>query len=267
MDPMGGGRSMKSLLLGRDDDDRAGRYRHDSGTGYVSMEFSDGRDFVTLGIGASATQHRDAEPWFFVTGQRVAVDLELAENDTPLSRRQLDERLTDGTVLATADHYRAAVDRRLFGLGPIRYRRLVDLLLTLRRPHLAGKLDTEHLSATLSAGLGELDQALIDDVAHSFDDLDAMQHELEGLATWLAAVEKFLPVYREHLIGVGRERATAVTDAHAALRRVEHDRTTADGELSTAAATTAPTADTTPGRSTRTPPGPRPHPPRSSPSR
>jgi uncharacterized protein (TIGR02680 family) len=243
MDPMGGGRSMKSLLLGRDDDDRAGRYRHDSGTGYVWMEFSDGRDFVTLGVGASATQHRDAEPWFFVTGQRVGFDLELAVDDTPLSRRQLDERLTDGTVFTTADHYRAAVDRRLFGLGPIRYRRLVDLLLTLRRPHLAGKLDTEHLSATLSAGLGELDQALIDDVAHSFDDLDAMQHEFEGLADSLAAVEKFLPVYLEHLIGVGRERATAVTNAHAALRRVEQDRTTAVGELSAAEATVADLSD------------------------
>ncbi|MGD9997506.1 MAG: TIGR02680 family protein [Ilumatobacteraceae bacterium] len=233
MDPMGGGRSMKSLLLGRDDDDRAGRYRHDSGTGYVWMEFSDGHDFATLGVGASATQHRDAEPWFFVSSQRVGFDLELAENDTPLSRRQLGERFTDGTVFTTADDYRAAVDRRLFGLGPVRYRRLVDLLLTLRRPHLAGKLDTEHLSATLSAGLGELDSALIDDVAHSFDDLDAMQHELEGLATSLAAVEKFLPVFRDHLIGVGRERATAVTDAHSALRRVDHDRTAAAGELGT----------------------------------
>lgn len=239
MDPMGGGRSMKSLLLGRDDDDRAGRYRHDSGTGYVWMEFSDGSDFVTLGVGASATQHRDAEPWFFVTDQRIGTDLELAVNDTPLSRRQLDECLADDAVFTTADDYRAAVDRRLFSLGPIRYRRLVDLLLTLRRPHLAGKLDTEHLAATLSAGLGELDPALIDDVAHSFDDLDAMQHELEGLAASLAAVEKFLPIYREHLIGVGRERATAVTNAHASLRKVEQDRTTTVEELNAADETVA----------------------------
>ncbi len=32
MDPMGGARSMKSLLLGRDDTEGGG-YQHDSGTG------------------------------------------------------------------------------------------------------------------------------------------------------------------------------------------------------------------------------------------
>lgn len=217
MDPMGGGRSMKSLLLGRDDDDRAGRYRHDSGTGYVWMEFGDGDSHVTVGVGASATQHRDAEPWFFLTSQRIGHDLELAENDTPLGRRQLEERITDGHVFRKADEYRAAIDRRLLGLGESRYRRLVDLLLTLRRPHLAGKLDTDHLSATLSSGLGELDPALIDDVAHSFDDLDSMQHELEGLAASLNAVERFLPAYGEHLVHVGRQRGRAVVDAADAI--------------------------------------------------
>ncbi len=178
MDPMGGGRSMKSLLLGRDDDDRAGRFRHDSGTGYVWMEFGNGTEYLTIGIGAAATQQRDADPWFFVTHQRVGHDLDLAENDIPFGRRQLQDRLADGVVYTTAEDYRSAVDRQLLGLGTLRYRRLVDLLLTLRRPHLAGKLDIEHLSSTLSAGLGELDASLIDDVAHSFDDLDAMQHQL-----------------------------------------------------------------------------------------
>lgn len=235
MDPMGGGRSMKSLLLGRDDDDRAGRYRYDSGTGYVWMEFSSGESYLTIGIGATATQHRDAEPWFFITAQRVGHDLRLAENDTPLGRRQLEERLAEGsTFTTTADEYRAAVDRRLLGLGARRYRRLIDLLLTLRRPHLAGKLDIEHLSSTLSAGLGELDSALIEDVAHSFDDLDAMQHELEGLAASLAAVERFLPVYRDHIIGVGRQRAQTVVDTQSGVRAVEQSLATANGELTDA---------------------------------
>lgn len=220
MDPMGGGRSMKSLLLGRDDDDRASRFRHDSGTGYVWMEFGNGPDFLTIGIGAAATQQRDADPWFFVTRRRVGRDLDLAENDIPLGRRQLQDRLTDGAVYTTAEEYRSAVDRHLLGLGTLRYRRLVDLLLTLRRPHLAGKLDIEHLSSTLSAGLGELDSSLIDDVAHSFDDLDAMQHQLEDLAMALAAVERFLPVYRDHLVSVGRTRGETVVEADQAVRNL-----------------------------------------------
>jgi uncharacterized protein (TIGR02680 family) len=234
MDPMGGGRSMKSLLLGRDDDDRTGRYRHDSGTGYVWMEFGRGDGHTTIGVGAAATQHRDAEPWFFVTPQRVGHDLALAENDTPLGRRQLEERIIDGAVYRKADEFRAAVDRRLLGLGDIRYRRLVDLLLTLRRPHLAGKLDTDHLSETLSAGLGELDPALIDDVAHSFDDLDAMQDELEGLGASLAAVDRFLPTYREHLVSVGRQSAKAVVDALDAIRDLDRKRDNARKELGAA---------------------------------
>ncbi len=232
MDPMGGGRSMKSLLLGRDDDDRAGRYRHDSGTGYVWMEFGNGENSLTIGIGAAATQHRDADSWFFVTSQRVGHDLELTDNDRPLNRRQLEARITGGTVFQKADEYRAAVDRLLFGLGESRYRRLVDLLLTLRRPHLAGKLDTENLSATLSAGLGELDAALINDVAHSFDDLESMQKELDGLATSLTAVERFLPVYREHLLHAGRDRGqNFLNDVHA-IRDNDRELSRARRELS-----------------------------------
>jgi uncharacterized protein (TIGR02680 family) len=230
MDPMGGARSMKSLLLGRDDDDRVGSYRHDSGTGYVWLELFDGDSHLTIGVGASATVHRDADAWFFVTPRRVNLDLDLAERDVPLSRRQLIERLGANAVVTSAEEHRAAVDRALFGLGESRYRTLIDLLITLRRPHLAGKLDTENLSQTLSAGLAELDPTLIDDVAHSFDDLDAMRHELEGLAESLDAVERFLPVYRDHLIGVARSRAAALITCTDALADLDVRRSAATAE-------------------------------------
>jgi uncharacterized protein (TIGR02680 family) len=249
MDPMGGARSMKSLLLGRDDESATGRYRHEAGTGYVWMEFvacagmgvdlesgwdGDEIEFVTIGVGASATQQRDADSWFFVTSQRVGFDLRLDDEQVPKSRRRLAESLDDGEVLTTAEEYRAAVDRKLFGLGPARHRTLVDLLLTLRRPHLAAKLDPEHVSATLSAGLGEVDSALVDDVAHSFDDLDAMQEELDGLAGALEAVERFLPVYRDHLVGVAHVRADEVVVAHREHRRVGRDRAAAHEERTAA---------------------------------
>jgi uncharacterized protein (TIGR02680 family) len=233
MDPMGGARSMKSLLLGRDDTEGGG-YQHDSGTGYVWMEFERGDESCTVGAGAAATVHRDADVWFFVTSERVGDGLELTAGDVPLARRQLAERLGNASVFNTAEDYRQAVDHHLLGLGTPRYRSLVDLLLTLRRPHLAGKLDTEHLSATLSAGLRELDASLIDDVAHSFDDLDAMQQELEGLTASLDAVERFLPVYREHLITAARSRAEAVVSTADEQRRVERDQRSASTQLDTA---------------------------------
>lgn len=242
MDPMGGARSMKSLLLGRDDTEGGG-YQHDSGTGYVWMEFERGDEWCTVGAGAAATVHRDADVWFFVTNERVGDGFELTAGDVPLGRRQLVERLGTGAVFNTAEDYRQAIDRHLLGLGTPRYRSLVDLLLTLRRPHLAGKLDTEHLSATLSAGLGELDTSLIDDVAHSFDDLDAMQQELEGLTASLDAVERFLPVYREHLTAAARSRAEAVVSAADELRQVERDQRTTSSRLETARTTEAAAAE------------------------
>jgi len=226
MDPMGGARSMKSLLLGRSDESGSARYRHDSGTGYVWMEFArlaetgaegSEHEVFTIGIGASATAQRDADSWFFVTPQRIGIDLELHNDDVPKSRRRLIETM-NGEVFTTAQEYRAALDRELFGLGDDRFRILVDLVLTLRRPHLAGKFDIDHLSATLTAGLAELERTLIDDVAHSFDDLDSMQHELNAMATALAAVERFLPVYQAHLVGVGRARADELVRAHADAR-------------------------------------------------
>lgn len=235
MDPMGGARSMKSLLLGRDDNDGGG-YQHDSGTGYVWMEFERDDERRTVGAGAAATVHRDADIWFFVTDERVGDGFELTAGDVPLGRRQLAERLGNAAVFSTAEEYRQAVDRDLLGLGPARYRSLVDLLLTLRRPHLAGKLDTDHLSATLTAGLGELDPSLIDDVAHSFDDLDAMQQELEGLAASLDAVERFLPVYREHLTAIARARADAVVSTAGELARVEREQRTTNVRLDNARA-------------------------------
>lgn len=247
MDPMGGARSMKSLLLGRSDEDGGGRYRHESGTGYVWMEFGEdagtpsgapggeadsdgGSRRLTIGVGASATTQRDADSWFFVAHGSVGVDFDLHDDDTPKTRRRLAETIGDGSVMATAEEYRNAVDRELLGLGADRYRILVDLLLTLRRPHLAGKLDTEHLSQTLSAGLADIDSALVDDVAHSFDDLDAMQSELDGLRASLDAVEQFLPLYRDHLVGVGRQRSAALVEADRRRRSVRKDLATAASE-------------------------------------
>ncbi len=241
MDPMGGGRSMKSLLLGRDDDDaNGGRYRDDSGQGYVWMEFErtvDAGDLehLTIGVGARATQQRDANAWFFVTPLRVGEDLQLAIDDVPKGQRELAESLDGcGDVYMTAEDYRIAVDRALFGLGTVRWRTLLDLLLTLRRPHLAGKLDTDHLSFTLSAGLAELDPALIADVAHSFDDLDAMHDELDGVTGALAAVERFLPAYRTHLLGVARGRAAQLMAVDGEQRAVTSKLRTSERERSEA---------------------------------
>lgn len=218
MDSLSGGRSMKTLLLCLTDDEGSSRFRHEQRTGYVWLELERSGEHVTIGCGARASTQRDAEAWFFVTDQRPGIDLDLAPGGVPLSRGGLIERLGSGAVHDAAEAYRAAVDRALFGLGPHRYRNLLELLLVLRRPHLAGKLNLEHLSKVLSDGLAGLDDQLIADVAASFEDLDAVQRDLRRLQEAHRTVEAFLPVYRRYLRAVAHERAGAVLDADRALR-------------------------------------------------
>ena len=182
MDPMGGGRSMRSLLLGRDDDDRRrpvpARLRHRLRVDGVRRRRTPrhGRDRCRSHAAPrcrAMVLHHVPTRWPRPRARRERHTARPAPHRGSPHRWP---RVHQGRRLPHRGRPPAPRPRR--ATVPT----LVDLLLTLRRPHLAGKLDTEHLSATLSAGLGELDPALVADVAHSFDDLDAMQHELEGLA-------------------------------------------------------------------------------------
>jgi len=237
MDSISGGRSMKTLLLCLNDDERANRFRHEQRTGYVWLEFVNGDEHVTIGCGARASTQRDAEAWFFVTEQRPGFEFDLAPNGVPLSRGALVDRLGIAGVHDSAENYRAAVDRRLFGLGAHRYRNLIELLLVLRRPHLAGKLNVDHLSKVLSDGLAALDEEMIASVAASFEDLEAVQRDLRRLRDAHRTVQAFLPVYRRYLRSVGRARAVDASQAERALRGAQ--RRVAEAEKSVEAANTA----------------------------
>ncbi|CAN5836028.1 TIGR02680 family protein [soil metagenome] len=227
MDPFAGARSMRSLLLGelRDDDAAGRRFRHDNRLGYVWMELArhrpDGAEaHLTIGCGARAgAQSADARSWFFVTERRVGLGLDLAPGGEPLTRARLREVLDPHEVFDTAEAYRAAVDRHLFGLGADRQQKLVSLIRVLRRPQLAGKLDLSLLSQVLSGGLRAVDDAVLDDVAASLDDLEAMQRELADLRTTRSTIEAFLPAYRTYVTGEALTRGGAVTEAAATRRR------------------------------------------------
>jgi uncharacterized protein (TIGR02680 family) len=220
MDPFGGGRSMKTLLLSEQKEEGTGsRFRRDQRTGYVWMELSRGDRFLTIGCGARASVQRDAEAWFFITQRRPGKDLDLVPGGTPMTRAQLVEALGPGAVHETAESYRDAVNCALFGVGTERYRHLVDLLLVLRRPHLAGKLHPEELSAVLTQGLPPVPDTLVGEVAASFEDLEAVRNDLARLREAAQAVDDFCPVYRSYLRTVSRSRAEALLDAVLSSRR------------------------------------------------
>jgi uncharacterized protein (TIGR02680 family) len=228
MDSLSGGRSMRTLLLCLAEDGRSTRFRHEQRTGYAWLELERDNHHLTIGCGARASTQRDAEAWFFVTPRRPEIDLDLAPGGVPLSRGALADVLGTAAVHDSADPYRVAVDRALFGLGAHRYRNLVELLLVLRRPHLAGKLNLEQLSKVLSDGLPALDDQLIADVAASFDDLEAVQRDLRRLQDAHRTVQAFLPIYRRYLRAVAHARALAASEAARALRTTR--RRVADAE-------------------------------------
>jgi uncharacterized protein (TIGR02680 family) len=227
MDPFAGGRSMKSLLLcaRRDDDPGGGSgsgYRHDQRTGYVWLELGrpidEGEEHLTLGVGARATTQRDATAWFFLTTRRPGVDLELAPGGTCLTQPGLVEELGRTSVFDTAEAYRDAVAREVLGVGPERYRNLLELVLVLRRPQLAGRLNLDLVAKVLSDGLPVLDPELVADVAASFEDLEAVQADLRRLQVARQVVDRFVPVHRTYVRTVAATRAGALLGAGRELR-------------------------------------------------
>ena len=234
MDSLSGGRSMKTLLLCLAEDERAKRFRYDQRTGYVWLELEKEGRYLTIGCGARASAQRDAEAWFFLTDRRCGIDLDLAPDGVPLSRGALTVLLGAGAVHDSAEAHRSAVDRALFGLGAHRFHNLVELLLVLRRPHLAGKLNVDLLSRLLSDGLVALDDQLIADVGASFEDLEAVQRDLRRLRDSHRIVQAFLPTYRTYLRAAARARANLAVDAHRSLRAAH--RRVAQGARAVAAA-------------------------------
>ncbi|MGW5064194.1 TIGR02680 family protein [Streptomyces sp. NPDC004096] len=216
-------RTMKSNLLFRG---------QDSALGYVWIEFThrETGQAVTCGIGLHAQRHRDTPArWHFVAEGRVGEDFSLlTDDDRPMTRKQLAAELGRELIASTAG-YRAAVDRRLFGLGRERYEQLLTLILTLRRPQLAKNLDPAKLSDTLTAGLRPLDDELIAEAARSFDDMESVQRTLEGLTAADDAARAFLASYSTYL----RVHARAAADRLTARRTETAERAAA---LSTATA-------------------------------
>ena len=195
-------RTMKSNLLFRG---------QDSAYSYVWLEFGNGAEHVTVGIGLRAQRHNDrVTRWYFVADGRVGVDFSLIDaEDRPVVRKQLAAQLGANAVRDNAEEHRAAVDARLFGLGPQRYEQLLNLVLTLRRPQLAKNLDPARLSDTLTDGLRPIDEDLLAEAARSFDDMEAVQRTLDGLVAADEATKTFLAIYTTYL----RTHARAAADA------------------------------------------------------
>jgi uncharacterized protein (TIGR02680 family) len=238
LDPFSGeNRTMKENLLWRGTD---------SAYGYAWLEFAVPATpdaparHVTIGVGMRAQRHRPSPTsWFFVAHGRVGEDVPLVVDGRPLTRRELADRLGDEAVVDRASDHRRRVDAALFGLGAERYEAMLDLVLTLRRPMLAKDLDPQLLSETLTRGLRPLDDDLLEQVARSFDDLEAVQRDLDQLAAADDATQRFLTDYRGYLRTQARHRADATIEAVAARGAAVERQQAAHGSLDEARAAEA----------------------------
>lgn len=188
----------------------------ESATGYSWLEFGrlagdtssnngsavSTEQFLTIGCGMRAKRGQSITPWFFITERRIDDSLALKSTDgIPLTQRQLAEELgTRGQVYDASqkNDYRRAVDEQLFRLGE-RYDALIELLLQLRQPKLAKKLDVVELEAILREALPPLQESLLNDAADAFLELDQYRKSLESDRNALQHIQAFLKPYRDHI--------------------------------------------------------------------
>ncbi|MEO3860543.1 TIGR02680 family protein [Acrocarpospora sp. B8E8] len=223
-----------------------GRHPHPERLGYTWMEFgrraADGtEEFRTIGCGLKAVNDRGiVRHWFFVTPQRVGVDLQLiSPAGVALTREKLREAVEGaGLVYDRAADYRRAVDEALFGLGEHRYEALVNLLIQLRQPQLSKKPDEKLLSRALTEALPPISPALITTVADTFRGLDEERDALRALTEAGQAAADFLGYYRRYAAIAAKRKAAAPRQTHSryehlsrALSDAEARHTAADAEL------------------------------------
>ncbi len=215
LDPYSGDeRTMKENLLYRG---------QDTAYGYAWMEFARGAERVCVGVGLRAQRHAEGvKPWFFVTDKVLGSDFDLVDGENrPLTHKGLTDALGADSVLERATDYRARINQRLFGLADDRYEGMLSLVLTLRKPKIAEKLDPDELSSILSRGLRPLDDETLDRAAMSFEDLEAVQRELERLIAAHEELERFLALYRAHVRVQARHCVdTAVSAAGRAAEQI-----------------------------------------------
>jgi uncharacterized protein (TIGR02680 family) len=226
-----------NLLLG-------GKHPHSERLGYTWLEFgrrtADGTaEFRTIGCGLKAVAGRGiARHWFFVSTQRVGVDLHLLPpSRVPLTREKLREVIDGhGLVYDRAADYRRAVDEALFGLGEHRYEALVNLLIQLRQPQLSKKPDERLLSRALTEALPPLSPGLVTTVADAFRGLDEERNALRDLQEAREAANAFLRYYSRYAMTAAKRKATGPRQAQSRYEQLGRDLTTAEEAYAAAAA-------------------------------
>jgi hypothetical protein len=184
--------------------------------GYVWLELrcedNDGAEqFLTLGAGLKAsTATRRGDAWFFMTEQRIGVDVDLDRAGECLSVDRLKEALGDEAVTHSGAEHRRRVGRHVFGLfDEARYANLLHLLHRLRDPNIGNRVEAGELASVLSEALPPIDETVLADAASRFDDLEAIREQVDRSQRAAEALGRFLETYRGYTRTVLRKQARA----------------------------------------------------------
>ena len=227
-------KEMKWNVVGCVDDDQR--------IGYVWLEFEriddDGEvERFTAGIGLRAHRDRpDVRRWHFVVhSRRIGDDLLLVrDRRDPLTRGDLIAAIGgDGDVFDRQIDYRARLRETILRQVATeeQHQTMLRLMRELRRPHLSKTLEPDGVAEMLSAGLPEVDDALMRRLAGGLEQLESLESRLRRLRSVRDKVRLFHQrTYRAYLRAELRERSAGLRLADSevgreseALRRVTSD--------------------------------------------
>jgi len=202
--------------------------------GYVLAGFVRPRDdgdgqVLTCGIGLEAARGSDGikDRWYFVTPQRIGIDLHLCrdvrDERQPLVKGDLADavRAGGGQLFDSQADYKEALRSALLPF-PSRelYEQHLEVIRQLRKPKLSDKLDIDGLGALLSRTLPVVDDALMRRLGDSLERLQGMQGEADALAQACELVAELAGgPFRAYARGVVATRAEALRQSESSFER------------------------------------------------
>ncbi|MFJ8963375.1 TIGR02680 family protein [Lentzea sp. NPDC102401] len=192
-----------------------------------------GNEYLTCGLGvkASKTSQAITDSWRFVTPMRVGAELQLAGPErVPHGPAQLRD-LIGADCMFEEPAFRAKVAETVYGVPAARYGDLLHLQRTLRNPDVGLKVLEGQLEQILSDALPPLDQAMVEQLATSFDDLESIRENIVRLSSADSALGTFLKTYSDYAFGGLRSAAERLEGAEKSVGKLRREQAKLTQEL------------------------------------
>ncbi|MDT7788725.1 MAG: hypothetical protein QOF58_7144 [Pseudonocardiales bacterium] len=192
-----------------------------------------GNEYLTCGLGvkASKTSQAITDSWRFVTPMRVGTELQLAGPErVPHGPAQLRD-LIGADCMFEEPAFRAKIADAVYGVPAARYGDLLHLQRTLRNPDVGLKVLEGQLEQILSDALPPLDQAMVEQLATSFDDLESIRENIVRLSSADSALSTFLKTYSDYAFGGLRSASERLDVAEKSVTKLRREQSKLAQEL------------------------------------